>query len=54
MYTDFAWECLRRNKYYISDWEAFSRITGDSKEVDLRKELEVLEKKWGLLRYENP
>ncbi|WP_420341513.1 transcriptional regulator domain-containing protein, partial [Yersinia pestis] len=21
LYNDFAWECLRRNPQYISDWE---------------------------------
>jgi len=21
LYTDFAWECLRRNPQYISDWK---------------------------------
>ncbi|WP_420341683.1 transcriptional regulator domain-containing protein, partial [Yersinia pestis] len=23
LYNDFAWECLRRNPQYISDWELF-------------------------------
>lgn len=52
MYTDFAWECLRRNKYYISDWEAFCRYDADR--IITFEQQEKLEKKWGLLRYENP
>ncbi|WP_038901035.1 transcriptional regulator domain-containing protein, partial [Yersinia pestis] len=27
LYNDFAWECLRRNPQYISDWELFMKNT---------------------------
>ena len=52
MYTDFAWECLRRNREYISDWEDFFR-NGDNKNMAMATP-ETLEKKWGLLRFQNP
>jgi hypothetical protein len=52
VYTDFAWEYLRRNKYYIADWEL-------SKNNELSSGIQTsldcnAEKRWGLLKYADP
>lgn len=52
MFTDLAWECLRRNKYYVNDWMTF--LSSSENKTIRRQMLKELERKWGLLRYCNP
>lgn len=52
MFTDFAWECLRRNKYYVNDWLTF--LSSSENKTVRRHALKELERKWGLLRYCDP
>ncbi|KFK95544.1 MULTISPECIES: DNA -binding domain-containing protein [unclassified Serratia (in: enterobacteria)] len=61
VYTDFAWECLRRNPQYISDWEAAMlkegrRVSDISDSVVKTQNVLDLEaeKKWGLMKYVDP
>lgn len=61
IYTDFAWECLRRNSLYIRDWEVMSNSATLNREerfdgeVKLQSPLDlVAEKKWGLMKYVEP
>lgn len=60
-YTDFAWECLRRNPRYITDWtianeELCSYENGISDEAMKTQSIVDLnaEKKWGLMKYVEP
>lgn len=61
IYTDFAWECLRRNPQYISDWEIAKEkensyehgIPDDCVRVQSALDLNA-EKKWGLIKYVEP
>ncbi len=47
MYTDFAWECLKRNRVYINEWNLIQQRKHDvNSEADAGK--------WGLLRYVDP
>ncbi len=51
-YTDFAWECLRRNKLYIKDWYSFKNQETSQEylnDIDL-----IAKKKWGLLKFVDP
>lgn len=61
IYTDFAWECLRRNPLYIRDWEKVSNSAAPKREklydeqANLQSALDlVAEKKWGLMKYVEP
>ncbi|WP_447908033.1 DNA -binding domain-containing protein [Serratia fonticola] len=61
IYTDFAWECLRRNPLYIRDWETVSNSTPKNRgkiydgQVNLQSPLDlVAEKKWGIMKYVEP
>jgi hypothetical protein len=61
IYNDFAWECLRRNPQYISDWELFFGKNPTNQEGIqettklIQSELDVIaETKWGLMKYINP
>ncbi len=62
IYTDFAWECLRRNPRYISDWEIAQEeerrcengiIPNDAVRTQNALDLNA-EKKWGLMKYVEP
>ncbi|WP_029862759.1 hexameric transcriptional regulator RovC [Yersinia pestis] len=61
LYNDFAWECLRRNPQYISDWELFMKntltngggIPDDSELIQSELDLNA-EKKWGVMKYIDP
>ncbi|WON77451.1 DNA -binding domain-containing protein [Serratia sp. UGAL515B_01] len=61
VYTDFAWECLRRNPLYISDWKIAKEKEADSKneisdETLITQNILDLnaERKWGLMKYVEP
>ncbi|MHA7847768.1 transcriptional regulator domain-containing protein [Serratia sp. D1N4] len=61
VYTDFAWECLRRNPRYISDWKlAMEGERADENEIfddtiRAQSALDLIaEKKWGLMKYVDP
>lgn len=61
IYTDFAWECLRRNPLYVSDWESASKNAApygqelSDEKIKLQSELDLIaEKKWGLMKYVEP
>ncbi|NDJ56679.1 DUF2285 domain-containing protein [Enterobacteriaceae bacterium 4M9] len=52
IYTDFAWECLRRNKNYINAWKINeSKITENERQQHIDLDAEI---RWGLLKYVNP
>lgn len=61
IYTDFAWECLRRNPGYIRDWEIAqekkrycgNEIPDDAVSIQSTLDLNA-EKKWGLMKYVEP
>lgn len=52
MYSDFSWECLRRNAKYINEW--FKFIEGNGSKILEQSESESLSRRWGLLNYANP
>lgn len=52
MYSDFSWECIRRNSKYIQDWLKFSNKLYENS--DNTYEIENLSKQWGLLSYVDP
>lgn len=52
MYSDFSWECVRRNTSYIKEWLRFSsKLYENSKKT---YDIESLRNRWGLLKYVNP
>lgn len=52
IYTDFAWECLRRNKNYINSWNV-NRVNIIENENQQGLDLSA-ERLWGLLKYVDP